>query len=83
MPAYLFVLAEAAFEAFAQRDEEERELAHSYFRLPATQPHHTGQGSHPDATGRPNYASLCGPFMIVHGADHAVREVRVVQIRRD
>ena len=81
--AYRFVLEEAAFEAFVQLAEEERELAHSYFRWLATQPLARGQGFHNDSTGRPNYASLCGPFLIVHWTDHAVLEVRIVQIRLD
>jgi hypothetical protein len=80
---YRFVLEEAAFESFVQSADEERELAHSYFRWLATQPHMIGQGFHDDATGRPNYASLCGPFLIVHWSDHTVLEVRIVQIRRD
>ncbi len=80
---YRFFLEEAAFESFVQLVDEERELAHSYFRWLATQPHMVGQGFHNDTTGRPNYASLCGPFLIVHRSDHAVLEVRIVQIRRD
>ena len=82
-PGYRYVLEETAFEAFVQLGDEDWELAHSYFRWLAAHPHSTGQGSHHDATGRPNYASLCGPFLIVHWADHAVREVRIVQIRPD
>jgi hypothetical protein len=80
---YRFVLEEAAFEAFVQMADEEWELAHSYFRWLAVNPQATGQGFHNDATGRPNYASLCGPFLIVHWTDHAVCEVRIVQIRHD
>jgi hypothetical protein len=49
----------------------------------AANPHAIGQGFHNDAAGRSNFASLCGPFLIVHWADHAAREVRIVQIRRD
>ncbi len=80
---YRFVLEEAAFEAFVQFADEEWELAHSYFRWLAANPHAIGQGFHNDAAGRSNFASLCGPFLIVHWADHAAREVRIVQIRRD
>ncbi|MEY2879917.1 MAG: hypothetical protein RLZZ15_2297 [Verrucomicrobiota bacterium] len=80
---YRFVLEEAAFEAFVQLPAEEWDLAHSYFRWLAVNPHALGQGFHNDATGRPNQASLCGPFLIVHWTDHAVCEVRIVQIRHD
>ena len=81
--AYRFVLEEAAFEAFVQLADEEWELAHSYFRWLAAHPHTTGQGAHDDASGRTNYASLCGPFLIVHWSDHAGREVRIVQLLHD
>ena len=80
---YRFILEERAFEAFVQLDEAERELAHHYFRWLASRPHTTEQGSHMDSNGRPNYVSLCGPFLVVHWADHALREVRIVQLRQD
>ena len=80
---YRFVREEAAFEVFVQMPDVEAELAHSYFRWLAANPNSTGQGFHTDATGRPNYASFCGPFLIVHWTDHAVREVRIVNIPHD
>lgn len=80
---YRFVLEESAFDSFVQLADEERELAHSCFRWLATQPNVIGQGFHNDATGRPNDVSLCGPLLIVHGTDHSVLEVRIVQVRLD
>ncbi|MSU65912.1 MAG: hypothetical protein EXS38_07380 [Opitutus sp.] len=80
---YRYVLEEAAFESFVQLDPEERDLVQAYFRWIASNPRTTGQGFYTDSTGRLNYASLCGPFLIVHWTDDAVREVRIVQLRRD
>lgn len=80
---YRYVLQEAAFEAFVQLTEEERELAHAFFRWLASHPHSTGQGFHTDSSGRPNYAAVCGPLLIVHWTDQAVKEVRVVRINKD
>jgi hypothetical protein len=80
---YRFVLGERAFEAFAQLDEEERELAHHYFRWLAANPNSSGQDVFNDSAGRPYFVSLCGPFLVVHWADHAAKAVRIVQIRQD
>ncbi|HEY1111277.1 MAG TPA: hypothetical protein VGE76_21650 [Opitutaceae bacterium] len=82
-PNYRFVLEEDAFAAFVELEEAERDLAGSYFRWLAANPNSKGSGFHDDSTGRPNYASLCGPFLIVHWTDHAMREVRLVKIYRD
>ena len=79
---YRFVLEESAFEAFVHHADEEADLALSFFRWLAANPHSTGGAFHNDATGRPNYASLCGPFLIVHWTDHAAKEVRIVQLLR-
>ena len=81
--AYRYVLEEAVFEAFVQLPEDEADLLHSFFRWLAAHPGNTGDGSQTDAVGRTNYASLCGPFLVVHWTDDATREVRVVQIIRD
>ena len=80
---YRYVLESSAFEFFVQLPEEEGELLCSYFRWLAAHPQSEGDGWHQDTTGRTNYASLCGPFLVVHWTDHAVREVRIVQLMRD
>ena len=80
---YRYVLEASAFEAFIQLGEDEAGLLGSFFRWLAANPHAEGGGWHQDSSGRTNFASLCGPFIVVHWPDHAVREVRIVQIIRD
>jgi hypothetical protein len=79
---YRFVLEESAFESFVRIADEDPELVHAFFQWLAANPHTTGRGFHNDKAGRPNYASLCGPFIVVHWTDHAAKEVRSVQILR-
>lgn len=81
--AYRYVLEETAFEAFVQMPDEDAVLVRSFLRWLAAHPHDTGRGFHSDTTGRPNYASLCGPLLVVHWTDHASREVRIVSLLRD
>jgi hypothetical protein len=80
---YRYVLESSAFEFFVQLPEEEAELLCAYFRWLSAHPESEGDGWHQDTTGRTNYASLCGPLLVVHWTDHAVREVRIVQLIRD
>jgi hypothetical protein len=83
IPPYRYVLEEKAFEAFILLPDDDADLVRSFFRWLASHPHDTGRGFHADATGRPNYASLCGPILIVHWTDHGAREVRVVSLLPD
>jgi len=80
---YRYVLEEATFEAFVQLPEVEADLLCSYFRWLSSHPHDEGDGWHKDTVDRIHFASLCGPFVVVHWTDHAVKEVRIVQILRD
>lgn len=80
---YRFVLEERAFETFIKLNDDDRALAHSYFRWLTKHPHAVGAGSVTDTAGRINYGSLCGPFFIVHWTDHAAREIRIVQFNLD
>jgi len=79
MPLFRYVLEERAVELFVALPEDEQDLLLAYFRWLAAHPEIKGDGWHKDVTGRVNYASLCGPYIVVHWSDDAVREVRIVE----
>ena len=69
-------------EALRFLSEEEQDFRVAYFRLLAARPQTEGAAWRLDDTGRKNFADTAGPFTVVHWADHAVRELRIVEFRR-
>jgi hypothetical protein len=82
LPSYRYVLNEQAVEALLFVDAEEQDFLVSYFRLLGSRPHQEQDYWCIDESGRKNFAATCGPFTVVHWADHAAREMRIVEFRR-
>ncbi len=82
IPAYRYAIEERAVEDFVKLPDDEQDLLLAFFRWLAAHPDTQGDGWHKDASERINYASLCGPFIVVHWCDHAVCEVRIVEFIR-
>jgi hypothetical protein len=80
---YVYVAEELAVDFLVSLANEEQDLLRSYFRWLATRPHIAGTLEHRDGAGRAVQAHLCGPFLIATWSDHAVREVRIVEVFRD
>jgi hypothetical protein len=80
---YRFVLEQRAFEQFVGLRDSEGDLLASFFVWLADRPFDTSDYQVTDDDGRINCGHLCGPFVIVAWTDHAVREVRIVQIIRN
>ena len=80
--AYRYVVEERAMEALLFVSDEEQDFLVAYFRLLASRPHAEGAAWCLDDTGRKNFADTTGPFTVVHWADHAVREMRMVEFMR-
>lgn len=69
-------------EVFLSALPEEQDFLLPYFRWLASRPRAEGHGWSLDATGRKNFADICGPFTVAHWTDDAAREVRIVEIIR-
>lgn len=80
---YRYVLEQRAAEFILALAEDEQDLTRSFLRWLAANPDRAGDANHRDSNGRLNQAHLCGPFTIVVWTDHAVCEVRVVEVMKD
>lgn len=80
---YGYVVEQSAAEFLLRLDESEALYLAATFRWLAARPHTPGAEEHHDHTGRVLQAHLVGSFTVVVWADHAVRELRVVEIYPD
>lgn len=79
---YRYVVEGRVMGALRSVGDEELDFLVAYFRLLAARPHSEGAAWRIDEAGRKNFADIAGPFTVVHWADHAVREVRIVEFLR-
>ncbi|MEO7413425.1 MAG: hypothetical protein ABIZ81_08710 [Opitutaceae bacterium] len=79
---YRYVLEERAVDSLLFLSVEEQDYLLAYFRLLAAQPNAESEAWSLDEAGRKNFANTSGPFTVVHWADHATREVRIVEFMR-
>jgi hypothetical protein len=81
--AYQNVLEQRAFEYLSRLDEPDSRLLVSHFRWLAANPHEPGAEEHRASSGRTLQLHLIGHHTLVTWTDHAVRELRIVEIYAD
>ncbi|MFH1497167.1 MAG: hypothetical protein ABII82_05005 [Verrucomicrobiota bacterium] len=78
--AYGYVLEASAAEFLLRLDEPDARHLLANVRWLASNPHEPGADEHRDGSGRLVQAHLIGHYTVITWADHAVRELRVVEI---
>ena len=81
--AYGYVLEQFPAEFLLQLEESEARHLVANFRWLAANPHEPGADEHRDHLGRRLQVHVLGHFTVVTWADHAVRELRIVEIYPD
>jgi hypothetical protein len=78
---YAYSLHERAARAtIAAADTERSELLH-FFEMIARDPGRRGTEQVIDETGRTNEVAYTDHFRVVYWADHAVKEIRIIDVR--
>ena len=67
---------------FYAAKKRERKALLDFFENLASHPFTESDWTVKDATGRPNFRTVVGRFLVTFRADHAVREVRILKIER-
>ncbi|HEY9250093.1 MAG TPA: hypothetical protein VIO38_13215 [Rariglobus sp.] len=80
---YGYVVESAAVVFLAGLEPEELSFLMSSFEWLARNPSESGVLSHRDQSGRAVQAHFFGSYTIVAWTDHAVREVRIVEVIED
>lgn len=80
---YRLQISQAAFEFWKRRHPDEQVRLSDKFTWLAVHPHEEGDSSEVDAEGFRVFQTVCGPFVISHRTDHAVREVRIQDVVAD
>lgn len=81
--SYNYVLEQGAFEHFVRLDEEDARHLAAHFRWLAHNPNEPGAEEHRSASGRLYQVHLIGHHTVIVWADHAVKELRIVEIYAD
>jgi hypothetical protein len=81
-PRYAYALHERAALAILAADDDERLELLDHCEALARAPDKRGTEQVMDDAGRTNEVSYTTHFRIVYWADHAVKEVRIMDVRR-
>lgn len=81
-PRYGYSLHEAAIRAIIAASEAERNELLRFFESLARDPASVGAEIVRDPTGRRNEVAYTAQFRVVYWIDHAIKEVRIMDIRR-
>ncbi|MFA6289321.1 MAG: hypothetical protein WC661_18210 [Opitutaceae bacterium] len=82
-PGYDYVVESAAIDFLAELEPDELRFLLGSFEWLARKPNEPGILSHHDRAGRAVQAHFFGSYTIVAWTDHAVREVRIVEVIED
>ena len=77
---YRLVIGRAAFDFWKRQRPDEQVRLTDKFNWLAVHPHVEGDSRDVDEEGFRIFQSVCGPFVISHRPDHAVREVRIQDV---
>ncbi len=80
MSGYRYVLDEAVVEMMAAQPEEEQRIWLQIFRMLAGNPFVRGEWRTTDLSGRVLETKVMGDLAVTYWADHAVKEVRIVEV---
>ncbi len=80
MSGYRYVLDEAVVEMMAAQPEEEQRIWLQIFRTLAGNPFVRGEWHTTDPTGRVLETKVMDDLAVTYWADHAVKEVRIVEV---
>lgn len=80
--AYDVVAPISRMTAFHSARKRERKQLLDFFDQLALNPFTESEWSVTDATGRPNFQSSVGRFLVTWWADHATKEIRIVKLAR-
>lgn len=83
MSGYSYFLAQRVFEFWQSQPASARRLLSDQFDRLAGDPFGEGDGAGENADGLREFYTLCGPFLITHRTDHAVRRVLITDVIRD
>lgn len=81
-PRYVYSLRERAALAILAADEDERRELLDVFGVLTRSPGQSGTEQVIDEVGRTNEVAYTTHFRVVYWADHAAKEVRIMDIRR-
>ncbi len=81
-PRYAYSLRERAALAILGADEDGRRELLDIFVVLARSPSRPGTEQVIDEVGRPNEVVYTAHFRVVYWADHAVKEIRIMDVRR-
>ncbi len=82
IPRYAYSLHERATLAVLATDDSERRELLGLFEALASEPGRRTTESVIDETGRANEVAYSEHYRVVYWADHAVKEVRIMDVRR-
>ena len=80
MLGYRYILDETVVEAMASRSEDEQRAWLQVFRHLAANPFLRGELQTRDSVGRVVESIVIGDFVVSVVSDHAVKEVRIVEV---
>lgn len=79
---YAYSLHERATRAVLESDGSERNELLALFELLAREPGRPAAEHVVDASGRANPVVYSAHFRVIYWADHAVKEIRIMDVRR-
>jgi hypothetical protein len=79
---YAYSLHERAAQATIVADDSARSELLGFFNTLARNPGRCGAEQAIDEAGRPNEVAYTDHFRVVYWADHAAKEVRIIDVRR-
>jgi hypothetical protein len=80
MPPYRVLIAKEVIASLGQCSRREKMLISRLFDEPADDPYKAGDYVEPDEIGRPIQIALVGRFAVWFWSDHAVKEVKVLDL---
>lgn len=82
IPRYAYSLHERAIRAIITADDSERAELLWLFETLAREPGRRGTENVIDESGRTNEVVYTANFRVVYWPDHAIKEIRVMDVRR-
>jgi len=82
IPRYACAVRERAVMAILAADDDERRELLDLCEALARNPGRPGTEHVIDETGRTNEVTYTAHFRVVHWADHTVKEIRIMDVRR-
>jgi hypothetical protein len=77
---YALHVRHEVYEAIRNSSRTARDRALAFIESLCADPFHSGDYSEPDATGRDCQVKILGQYALFFWADHAVKEVRVIDL---